>query len=221
MNKQMLVDGDDTVTPGRPRGRPSPEDTAEIEKRLLAVALEEFLQHGYGGASMNRIIRAARVSKTTLWSRFSSKEELFRAIVSEQIERLSAATALTSGAGRLDLEQGLKSYANHTLTISLSGDLLQVNRLIYSESHRFPELGAAAAERTQLGIGQISEFIQQCAVADGIPCRDPDGVAESFIFMLRGWYVNVMLTNRTVSTAVRRQWIDRAVHTLVSARDQW
>lgn len=209
------------VKPKRVRGRPRPEDVAVIESKLLAVALTEFLQHGYGGASMTKIVTAAGMSKTTLYSRFPSKEELFRAIIYAQIDRLSPSASLKSVDGALDLERGLKSYANHMLKLNLQGDLLGVNRLIYSESHRFSELGAAAAERTELGIKRISGFIRECAAADKMSCKDPEGVAEAFILMIRGWYVNVMLTNRDVSAKQREAWVNRAVHTLISGRKEW
>jgi AcrR family transcriptional regulator len=209
------------VTPRRSRGRPKREDVAALEKKLLAVALREFVKHGYGGTSLTRIVKAAQVSKTTLYSRFSSKEQLFRAIIEQQIERLAATTTLQADAGRLDLARGLKSYANRALAASLQGDLLEVNRLVYSESRRFPELGAATVEMSELGIRQISEFIRQCAAADNIPCRDPVGVAEVFILMLRGWYVNAMLTNRKVAAARREAWVERAARTLLAAREDW
>lgn len=207
--------------PRRSRGRPKLEDVAAIDNRLLAVALKDFQAHGYGGASMTRIVKDAGVSKTTLYSRFSSKEALFAAIMSQQVDHLSAAAALRSETGPLDLESGLKAYATRSLETSLKGDFLGINRLIYSESHRFPELGAAAAERTETGIRQIAKFIRECAAADGIVCTDPEGVAEAYILMLRGWYVNVMLTNRKVSAAQREKWIARAVHALLSARSEW
>ena len=209
------------VKPTRSRGRPRLEDIAAIESRLLDAALQAFLQYGYGGASMTQIVKAAGVSKTTLYSRFSSKEQLFRAIIFQQIDALSPSELLSAYTDPPDLVQGLKSFANHMLAQSLQGGLLGVNRLMYSESHRFPELGASAAERTALGIKRISSFIRHCAAADGIACRDPDGVAEAFILMNRGWYVNILLTNSEVSVAEREQWVERAVHILLSARADW
>jgi TetR/AcrR family transcriptional regulator, mexJK operon transcriptional repressor len=208
-------------TARRSRGRPRLGEVELIDSELLDGALREFLRCGYGGTSMGRIVRSLGISKTTLYSRYPSKEDLFRAIVSRQIEGLSVATSLQESGAWLELGMGLRAYGNRSLEISLSGDLLQVNRLIYSESHRFPELGAAAAERTRLGIGQISDFIAQCARRDRIPCRDPDGVAEAFIFMLRGWYVDAMLTDRHVGAAVREAWVERAVHALLSSRAEW
>lgn len=206
---------------GRTRGRPRPEEVAALESELLDVALGEFLQHGYGGTSMTRIVKMAGISKGTLYSRYASKAELFRAIVHAQIERISPVASLQVNGVSLGLEAGLTAYADHMLATNLEGDLLGVNRLIYSESHRFPELGAAAEERTTLGIKRIEGFIQTCADADGLPCKDPRGVAEAFILMLRGWYVNAILTNSEVSVEQRKCWVKRAVHILVSARAGW
>jgi AcrR family transcriptional regulator len=217
----MLARKQPIDSPVRTRGRPKLEDVAAIENRLLAVALAEFTADGYGGTSMARIIKAAGVSKTTLYSRFSSKEDLFRAIIRHQIERLAASTRLRSNVGAPDLIAGLQSYANGALEFSLRGEMLEVNRLIYSESQRFPELGMAAAEATEMGIAQITRFIAQCAEADGLACRDPRAVAEAFIFLLRGWYAHNMLRNRSVSKSRREQWVARAVNTLVSARSDW
>jgi AcrR family transcriptional regulator len=217
----LLAQSDESEGTRRPRGRPKLEDVAQIESRLLDVALQEFLAHGYGGTSLTRIVKAAGISKTTLYARFASKDELFRAIVHGQIERFSAVTALRSPKGSPDLVTGLKAYANRTLEISLEGDLLQVNRLIYSESRRFPELGQAAAERSQRGIDDVASFIAGCAEADAVPCRDPRAMAEAFIFMLRGWYVDILLTNRAVSVRERQRWVETAVHALLAGRAEW
>lgn len=205
----------------RTRGRPRLEDVASIDSNLLDVARGEFLAHGYGGTSMRQIVKAACISRTTLYSRFASKEALFRAIMDQQIERLSAYTALTSASGTLSLEEGLKSYANRSLAISFEGDLLAVNRLIYSEAHRFPELGIAAAERTQLGVAQISWFIEHCAKVDGIPCRSAPTVAKAFILMLRGWYADVMLSNRPFDAEEQARSVEGVVQILISGRAGW
>lgn len=202
-------------------GRPKREEVAALEDKLLSVALQEFVSQGYGGASMARIVSLAGISKTTLYSRFSSKAELFRAIVQNQIDALSPSASLHAEDGSCSLEAGLKSYANTSLKQSLQGDMLEVNRLMYSEAHRFPELGEAAAQRTALGIRRIADFIDECAQAEGIPCKNSEAVAEVFILMIRGWFINVALTNRKVSANQRMRWVEGAVHTLLSARSDW
>src|SRR3990167_6064254 len=208
-------------TVARPRGRPRPEDVEAIESKILAAALREFLEQGYGDAAMARIAQAAGGSKTTLYSRYPSKEDLFRAIIFDQIERAAPDATLKSELGPLDLEQGLKSFANHMLEHSLQDDLVGVNKLIYRESYRFPELGAAAVDKTNLGIKRITGFIKESAIRDRIPCKNPEAVAKAFIFMIRGWYVHMLLTNRDVPAAELREWVDEAVNTLLHSRKDW
>ena len=205
----------------RTPGRPTQEDIADIEEKLLAVALQEFQAHGYGAASMTRIVTTAGMSKTTLYSRYPSKEHLFRAILKKQIQRYSPWASLDVDSVSPNLERGLKNYANRTLELSLKNDEVAVNHLIYTEINRFPELGEAAAERTAMGIERVAEFIRKCSQAEDMPCKDPQGIAEVFIHMLRGWYINVMLSNREVTEKQRKQWVNGAVKSLMLAREDW
>ncbi len=188
---------------------------------MLDVALKEFLGHGYGGASVSRIVKEAGVSKTTVYSRFASKAELFYAIMERQIEQMAPDKILGPQAGQMELEAGLKQFANHMLALSLEGELLGINRLMYSESGRFPELAEQAARRENLGIRRVADFIRDCAGRDGIPCRDPRSIAEVFIMLIRGWYINAMLSNQTVTARQRKAWVDKFVRVMLSAREQW
>ena len=205
----------------RRRGRPRLEDVAEIDSQLVSVALREFVASGYAGTSTNQIIRAAGVSKTTFYQRFSTKADLFRAIMRKQIEGLAPMTAHSLKPGKDKLRQGLVDYAERALRFSLKGELLEVNRLVYSEASRFPELAEAAADATRVGIEQVAEFIRNCAEADGMTCRAPEAAAEAFIFMLRGWYANIMLTNVAVRSADRKLWVERSVDVLLAGRQDW
>ena len=207
--------------PLRGRGRPSSKVAAELEEHILNVALNEFLQHGYGGSSLSNIISSAGISKTTLYSRFASKSELFSAVLQLQIDSLAPEAILPVKARSYSIEKGLTAYAEHMLRRSLQPDMMGINRLMQSEAARFPELGIAASDRTQRGIKRIAEFIEQCATADSLPCRNPESVAEVFIYMIRGWYMNILLTGRKVSPAARKKWIKQSIHVLLSSRDEW
>ena len=205
----------------RGRGRPTLEDVAQIDNRLIAAALSEFNDHGYAGASMRAIANAAGVSRSTLLSRYTNKQDLFNAIMHRQIDQMAAATSLHIAMGRLDLRKGLEAYANRAFEFSFSSDLLLVNRLILSEAHRFPELGRAAAESSRLGIRDVSRFIRQCAETEGFVCKDPEAAAQSFIFMLRGWFVNAMLAGSMGDEAERKRWVKASVQTFISAWSDW
>lgn len=205
----------------RSTGRPNARDTASLERKLLDVALEEFLQHGYRGASMTRIVQQANVSKTTLYARYPSKADLFRAMLNEQIERSKPSRSLHSELGPLSLERGLIKYADDMLKFALKKELRGVERLLCSESHHFPELGEAANARNQLGVKRIAGFIEDCAERDGIPCSDPYTIAEKFISLIRGWFINVIVINRNVTAKERRAWVSDAVQVLIDGRERW
>lgn len=54
-------------------------------ERILAAAKDEFTEHGFAGARLNRIAETARASKERLYSYFASKEHLFEAVVAQWI----------------------------------------------------------------------------------------------------------------------------------------
>ena len=138
----------------RTRGRPRRAEVQAIDEVVLSAALEEFIAHGYGGASLARIVRNAGISKTTLWSRYPGKTALFRAIMQLQIAKANGTGVLLPRGRTPDLKQGLSANGNHMLASALEGELAAVNRLIAAESARFPELGTASVERTVEGVRQ-------------------------------------------------------------------
>lgn len=62
----------------RPRFAKLPK---EKRHRILEVAAFEFAEHGYSGASLNRIIDAAGISKGATYYYFDDKADLFAAVV--------------------------------------------------------------------------------------------------------------------------------------------
>jgi AcrR family transcriptional regulator len=65
----------------------------ERRTQLLEVAREVVLRHGYRKANLGDVAREAGVSRATVYNYFSSKEQLLRAIVAQEVERLGAAVA--------------------------------------------------------------------------------------------------------------------------------
>lgn len=206
--------------PRRPRGRPKADDVAALEARLVLVARQAFTLKGYGATSINSIAKSARVSKNTLYARFSSKGAMFRAIIAQQI---AAVDAELPAAGRDDepLQERLRAYVNVALRRSLSGDMLEINRLILSESHQFPELGEAFGARFQVGVAYIAQLIEEYARRDRISCRDSAAAAELILSAASGWYTSVMTANRVVSDRERTSWVDYAVRIFMASRSAW
>jgi AcrR family transcriptional regulator len=131
--------------PARRRsGRPSREAAEQLRDRILDVATDLLLTHGYGATSIEAIARRTRVSKRTFYHRFQDKPALMSAVVVRLIDGLRppADVPLIEGQG---LEAILVHLACLILHAALTPRVLALHRLIVAESKRFPELAAAVA----------------------------------------------------------------------------
>jgi TetR/AcrR family transcriptional repressor of mexJK operon len=204
----------------RRSGRPKAADAKELDARMISGGTQTFYAKGYGATSMVAVARAARVSRTTLYARFPNKAALFRAIVEAQIARIDNPFRQSVGSG-ITLEARLFAYADRMLSVSLHGDIREFNRLIYSEYDRFPELGEAARARSEIGVREVAACIRKFDDKQGRVSRDPEGAAEAYLMMLRGWYLEAMLTKRVVKDAERKAWAKKITALFVASRAAW
>lgn len=64
----------------------TPKPRPDSKTRVFAAATAEFAAHGYAGANMDRLARAARLNKAMIYYHFGSKAALYRAILVEMFE---------------------------------------------------------------------------------------------------------------------------------------
>lgn len=83
----------DVPAPARTRRRP---ERADVRVRVLDAARAEFAEVGYHRASLSTIAQEAGFSKGAVYSNFASKEDLFLALVGDELsvraDRLALAT---------------------------------------------------------------------------------------------------------------------------------
>ena len=80
----------DFVTEARARKRAAHLGPERRRPQVLDAALELFLEHGYEGTSMEAVARAAGVTKPVVYACFAGKDELFRALLDREEERILA-----------------------------------------------------------------------------------------------------------------------------------
>lgn len=211
----------DVVQPRRPRGRPKAEDLAGLDARLLVVGSELFFRHGYGAMTMSELATTARVSKTTLYARFPSKADLFRAIVASQIERWDTGSEHTPIEGCETLEEMLRAYGDIVLRAGMDPDFVQLNRLLYSESERFPELAEIADLRFQRGVVYLAQQIRIFAEREQRPCGDPEAASELFLLLLTGKSSMAALGGRFDSAPERKAWLEVLLRKFLGGRSSW
>lgn len=110
----------------------------ERRARILDVAREVFYEAGYAGASMSAISARLGGSKATLYAYFSSKEDLFGAIIRERCEAMGRVFEAHIGAD--DLRRALNDMAHQLMAVIMSDMGTRTVQLIIEEGRRNPIL---------------------------------------------------------------------------------
>lgn len=109
------------------------------KKALITAASEIFIQYGFEGASLDRVIERAGGSRSTLYKSFGDKEGLFAAVIESMI-----ADIFTDEDNNLPphntIESILAFYGAQFLINVLKPQSIDLYRLILGEHNRFPEI---------------------------------------------------------------------------------
>ena len=186
----------------RGRGRPSGRDAAASRLELLDAAAAEFAARGYRGATVDAIARRAGLSKGTFYWVFDSKDDVFRALLEERIDRPVHAIAdlITSADGA-----GSGAAAGDVL-----GALVRTDREAVLLLHEY-WLAAARDRRTARGYADrqralrdaLSRAFEARHAADGVPLAVPaEDLAEAFIALALGLSMDALVDPASVSPSL-------------------
>jgi TetR/AcrR family transcriptional regulator, mexJK operon transcriptional repressor len=147
---------------------------------IVSAARDQFLAHGYGATAMSAIAAKVGGSKTTLWTYFPSKQELFAAVVDDAVERFGAALDVPLEP-ELPVEDALRRFAEGMMSIVGAPEILELHRIVMGEAGRFPELGTLYFERgPKRGKAKLAAYLT-AAMADGrVKPGDPLIAARQF-----------------------------------------
>ena len=152
---------------------------------ILAAAVEVFFEEGYARTSMDRIIDRIGGSKRTIYSYFPSKEDLFKAIVTDATDRVLA--ALSPPLDNEDLRQNLITMSSRYIDVLLSHECLGLFRAVVSEAQYFPEQADLFYERgPQRIVRHLAVFFRKKMAEGVIHVGDPELIAEQFLGMVLG-----------------------------------
>ena len=172
----------DTLASGR-LGRQSPDERRE---NILAVAAEAFALEGYGITSMSTIAARLGGSKATLYKYFTSKEELFKAVMQRKSQAVIG--PLEELADRsTDPETLLRAFGMIFLTRLCQPDALDIHRTVHGEGQRFPEVARTFfAYGPDAAYALLTPALERFHHEGQIDCPDPRLAAEQFFAMVRG-----------------------------------
>jgi TetR/AcrR family transcriptional regulator, mexJK operon transcriptional repressor len=186
---------------------------------LLGVAAEVFIERGFEGASTNEIARRANCSKTTLYTRYPSKEKLFLAVLEQRMELILSDFATTLQP-ELPIEQTLKDYGFRLMQLALSENQLGMIRVISMEASRFPDLGKRFYELGPgRGVAILVNYMEEQIKRERLVKENPQMMAEHLISLITGGYVRWTMVGLpdNLSLNEKRQRISAVVEMFLRA----
>lgn len=187
----------------------SPEKSAAI----LKGAMEEFLKHGYAGSSMDKVAKAAGVSKATVYSHFGDKESLFNAVMHDLVQkRLKVSMDVEQPEfSRKSPQEVLSAIATNIITNGTQDNIVQdFMRIVIGESGRFPEL--AKAYVNNLAKPTIETLTQYLKLHPELAIKDPEVTVR---IMMGSLVYFIMLQEMMHGKDIMPLESDRLIKTLV------
>ncbi|MCK9904599.1 TetR family transcriptional regulator [Parafrankia colletiae] len=189
---------DGVATPRRGAGRPTREQAEARHEELLDTALDLFLERGFELATIEMIAGRVNMTKRTVYARYPDKAALFRAAVQRAIERQIAPRALLESLDNGDLAETLEAIARLRIAQVATPNGLRLQRIINTESYRFPEIFTASFEQSGRPVIEFVAGVIERAVAAGtIAPTNPALAASVFMSMLVSGPVRTIVSGHT------------------------
>jgi AcrR family transcriptional regulator len=172
---------------------------AERRRHLIAAAADLFLHRGYHATTMDDIARAAGMSKKTVYQVFSSKAELFDALLSDWFAPFTAPIEADGLLPRQVLTRALLRLANFVL----SERQVLLMRLLITETSCSEEI-ADALDRQCIGRGKgaLEHWLAAQAAAGVLKVDNPKETANLLFFSTVGdFLLRLLLRKRPSPTA--------------------
>lgn len=168
-----------------PAGRGRPKDPDKRES-ILTAAKRLFSAQGLAGTSMDGIAESAGVSKLTLYSHFSNKDELFRQTVMAKCAEHTP-DALFDAMVKEPLRERLRKIGHGFVDLVLDEEPMSLYRMMAAEGARENKLGRlfweAGPERT---MQRFAQLLAAASEAGELKVESPRRAAAHFFLLLKG-----------------------------------
>jgi AcrR family transcriptional regulator len=161
-------------------------------RQILDGSRRVFLADGFDGASMNDIARAAGVSKGTLYVYFSSKEQLFEALIRE--DRQQQAERLIIPDDAADPRAALAAWGRELLALMTQPEMIALVRIVIGATAKFPNLGRAFYESGPCyGETRLGARLEAWRASGALQFADGRMAARLFIDLCKSGLLNACL----------------------------
>lgn len=212
-SQASAFDGAAAIGASRPRaGRPTREQAEARQRELLDRALDHFLDKGYEQATIEAIAADVGMTKRTVYARYPDKASLFRAAVGRAIEGMAVTPEQLDATLAGDLRTTLANLAKLRVREVTTPHGLKLQRIINTESYRFPEIFEdyyeLAAKPT---IEFTAELLRRETEAGVLAIDKPFGAANLFMAIAVTGPVRLFTAGGTLSQKEIDARVDYAV----------
>lgn len=150
-------------------------------RQIVETARVEFLRHGYGATTMSGIAAALGGSKTTLWSYFRNKQDLFAAVIDAMVEQYGEALRVEMPSDG-DLAAVLERFGKSLMRTVTKPQIIAMHRMVIAEAGRSRQLGAMLWNRgAALGHRRLADWLAVQDEAGRLAIADTDLAAQRFV----------------------------------------
>ncbi len=163
-------------------------ETSDNAKRqqILDGARRSFLAQGFDGTSINDIVKAAGVSKGTIYAYFPSKEKLFVALVNEDRRRQAEQSTNILDDGR-PVREVLYDFGVTMVRLMSTDESIAQVRTVVAIAEKFPEIALSFFEAgPAFEIAKIGAYLSRRMAAGDLREADPELAAFQFIDVISG-----------------------------------
>jgi AcrR family transcriptional regulator len=201
------------------REAPAVLDTAK-RQQLMDGARRAFLEHGFDGASVGDIVRAAGISKGTLYAYFPSKEKLFETLIFED-KRKQAEAACILDESDDDVARVLTKLGINLVDMLSRPEAVAFVRIVIGAAGKFPEIGRAFYEAGAVyGTARLANYLRRMTAKGLLAIDDPERAARQFSDLCKSGLHGQMLfgyTSEPPSKAEMERNVASAVHVFMKA----
>jgi len=183
-------------------------DGGAKQRQIMDGARAVFLNAGFDGASMNDVARAAGVSKGTLYAYFSSKDELFEAII--RAEYGQTAEKLCTFKREGDARAMLTDFGVRLIARLTQPAHVALARVVIAAAEKFPNIGRTFYEAGPLfGATRLAAELAALDRAGALKVENRERAAWQFVDLCQS-FVYKRLLFRVVESATSEE-IEEAV----------
>jgi TetR/AcrR family transcriptional regulator, mexJK operon transcriptional repressor len=190
------------LAPRHGAGRPTLEQARRRHDQLLDSALDLFLDKGFERATIDAIAASVGMTKRTVYARYKNKAALFKAAVQRSIERLIVPPATLQALEMGEIAATLAAVARLRVAQVMTPAGLKQQRIINTESYRFPEIFVMAYEQnTRPVVEFLAGLLQRETAAGTLAVTDPTRAATVFLSMVVSGPVRVIVSGNRLTRA--------------------